>query len=231
MAEATPSATTVSGSWRHRLRRLATAALDLALPPRCLGCGEGVPVQGELCPACWSTIRFLHAPWCDRCGTPLPFEDPRVATCGTCRAHPPPFDRARAAVAYDPASARLVIGFKRRDRIEAAATFAAWMRNAGRELLSEADLLVPVPLHRWRLWQRGYNQSCLLAKRLHDRGRSGWWAGVLLIALIGFWIKPQGLFSFLFVIIMIWTVIELGLIAGEQGANRFGPSPLRHAAA
>ncbi|MFO1012475.1 MAG: DUF805 domain-containing protein [Caulobacteraceae bacterium] len=76
-----------------------------------------------------------------------------------------------------------------------------------------------------------YVGSCLLAKRLHDRGRSGWWAGVLLIALIGFWIKPQGLFSFLFVIIMIWTVIELGLIAGEQGANRFGPSPLRHAAA
>ena len=75
-----------------------------------------------------------------------------------------------------------------------------------------------------------YVGSCLLSKRLHDRGRSGWWAGVLLIALIGFWIKPQGLFSFLFVIIMIWSVIELGLIAGEQGANRFGPSPLKSTA-
>ncbi len=76
-----------------------------------------------------------------------------------------------------------------------------------------------------------YVGSCLLAKRLHDRGRSGWWAGVLLGALLAFWIKPQGLFSFLFVIIMIWTIIELGLIAGEQGANRFGPSPLKSAAA
>lgn len=72
---------------------------------------------------------------------------------------------------------------------------------------------------------------CITSKRLHDRGRTGWWAGVILAALIGVWVKPQGFFAFLFVLVLVWTAVELGLIAGEQGANRFGPSPASPAVA
>jgi uncharacterized membrane protein YhaH (DUF805 family) len=68
---------------------------------------------------------------------------------------------------------------------------------------------------------------CLLSKRLHDRGRSGWWAAIVIAALIAVWPLPRSFFDFIFAIIVVWAVVELGLMPGEAGANRFGPSPLR----
>ena len=70
---------------------------------------------------------------------------------------------------------------------------------------------------------------CLLAKRLHDRGRSGWWAAIVIIALIAVWPLPSSFFDFIFAAIVIWAVVELGVMPGEAGANRFGPSPLKTA--
>ena len=76
-----------------------------------------------------------------------------------------------------------------------------------------------------------YCGACVLSKRLHDRGRSGWWTAVILFALVAVWPRPVGFFDFLFAIVLIWAVVELGLMAGEQGSNRFGPNPQRLAAA
>lgn len=70
---------------------------------------------------------------------------------------------------------------------------------------------------------------CLLAKRLHDRGRSGWWAAIVIIALIAVWPLPRSFFDFIFAAIVVWAVVELGIMPGEAGANRFGPSPLKTA--
>ena len=148
------------------LRRLVGAALDLLLPPRCLACGGAVPRQGELCPACWSGLRFLGPPLCRICGYPLPHSAVIEPICGACAEREPAYDRARAALRYDAASRRLILGFKHRERIEAAATLAGWLVQAGGELLVDADLVVPVPLHRWRLLKRGFNQSALLARRV-----------------------------------------------------------------
>ena len=76
-----------------------------------------------------------------------------------------------------------------------------------------------------------YCGACVLSKRLHDRGRSGWIAAVILTALVATWPVPIGFFDFLFMLVVIWAVIELGVMGGEQGANRFGPNPLRVAVA
>lgn len=76
-----------------------------------------------------------------------------------------------------------------------------------------------------------YAGACLLSKRLHDRGRSGWWAAPIIVALIAVWPAPVGFFDFLFGVLLIWAAVELCLMAGERGTNRFGPNPARAPAA
>jgi uncharacterized membrane protein YhaH (DUF805 family) len=76
-----------------------------------------------------------------------------------------------------------------------------------------------------------YCGACVLSKRLHDRGRSGWWAALILVAMVAVWPRPIGFFDFLFALVLIWAVVELGVMSGEAGANRYGPSPLRPAPA
>lgn len=141
--------------------------LDLVLPPLCLGCGAMVDSTGALCATCFSGVRFIAPPHCACCGTPLPDggggED---ALCGACVGHQPVWGRARAAFLYDDGSRALVLRFKHADRIEAAPAYARWMVRAGADLLAEADVVVPVPLHRWRLFARRYNQAALLGARI-----------------------------------------------------------------
>lgn len=76
-----------------------------------------------------------------------------------------------------------------------------------------------------------YCGACLISKRLHDRGRSGWWAALVLLALIAVWPSPHGAGGFIFALVLAWAAIELGVMNGEDGANRFGPSPLAGQAA
>jgi len=156
--------------WVERgLTSAARLALDQLLPPRCLGCGEAVDAAGRICVACFQALVFLTPPLCAGCGIPLP----AVAGthCGACLAVPPPYDRARAALGYNAASRRMLLAFKHGDRTEAARTFAAWMRAAAPDLVAEARWVVPVPLHRWRLFARRYNQAALLAYALVGRAR------------------------------------------------------------
>ena len=78
-------------------------------------------------------------------------------------ADPPAYNRARAAVRFDEISRALVHALKYGDRLDLAPMMGRWMGRAGRELLAEADALVPVPLHWRRLWARRFNQSAVLA--------------------------------------------------------------------
>jgi uncharacterized membrane protein YhaH (DUF805 family) len=72
--------------------------------------------------------------------------------------------------------------------------------------------------------------ACVLSKRLHDRGRSGWWSALVLLAVIITWPTPASFIDFAFLLVLVWAAIELGVMPGEQGANRFGPNPLAQAA-
>jgi ComF family protein len=149
---------------RRRLIGAGRMALDALLPPRCLACGGAVETQGALCAACWQAISFLGAPCCSTCGLPFPYDAGLGVQCAQCVAYPPPFDRARAVFAYDDHSRRLILAFKHADQLHGMPAFGQWLARSGAELLAEADLVAPVPLHWTRLFRRRFNQSALLAQ-------------------------------------------------------------------
>ena len=154
----------------HRLLRIGRAVVDGVLPPRCLSCGEIVEQPDALCSRCWSGITFFAPPWCVLCGLPFPHPMGEDAVCGDCARERPIWDQARAVLRYDKNSRRLLLGFKHGDHTHSAAAFGQWMQRAGADVLARADLLVPVPLHWTRLFQRRYNQAALLAQAVHAAG-------------------------------------------------------------
>jgi predicted amidophosphoribosyltransferase len=148
------------------IARACHVVLDAVLPARCMACGEAVDGEGALCSQCWLGIRFLAEPACACCGFPFEYTVPERTMCIACTRRRPAFDRARAVFAYDDASRGLVLGFKYADRIHHGPAFGRWLARTGAALLVDADLIVPVPLHRWRLFHRRYNQAGLLAQAL-----------------------------------------------------------------
>lgn len=142
--------------------------LDFALPPRCPGCGAITGEPHRFCVECWRSLTFLGEPCCGRCGLPFDYGGADEAWCGLCLAEPPSFDRLRAAVAYGEVSRQVALKLKYSGRPGLAGTLAHFML---RHVAPGGDdaLLVPVPLHRWRIWSRGYNQAALIASALSRR--------------------------------------------------------------
>lgn len=141
------------------------SVLDFALPARCAGCGAIVDNPHSFCADCWTSIEFIQA-GCDCCGLPLQATDAEL--CAACLARPPRIRRSRAAVAYDEITRGLAIRLKYGRKVGLAKTMAHYMAPLLGHLPGDAAL-VPVPLHRRRLWQRGFNQAGLLAKELSRR--------------------------------------------------------------
>ena len=158
--------------------------VDFALPPRCPGCGAITPEPHRFCLSCWRSLTFLGDPCCARCGLPFGFGAEPGAECGGCLAEPPRFDRLRAAVAYGEVARKVALKLKHGGRPGIAETLAGLMARRlerggeGQEPGGPEAVLVPVPLHRWRIWKRGYNQAALLAAALSRRSaipaESGW---------------------------------------------------------
>ena len=149
----------------HALRTCARWALDFAPPPRCAGCGVVVTDVHSFCPECWKQVEFLGDGGCATCGMPLQATDSE--TCGACLARPPRIARTRAAVAYGELPRGLAIRLKYGRKVAIARTMARYMAPL---VSRDGDaILVPVPLHRSRLWRRGFNQSALVARELSRR--------------------------------------------------------------
>jgi ComF family protein len=148
---------------RGGFRGLLRQALDAALPPLCPSCREPLGDGVGLCAACWSKLSFIAPPYCARLGIPFTYDPGPGLLSMEAIAAPPAYDRARAAVRYDEVARALVLSFKYGDRLDLAPMMSKWMARAGRELLSGADALLPVPLHWRRLWSRRFNQSAALA--------------------------------------------------------------------
>jgi ComF family protein len=136
--------------------------LDFALPPRCAGCGTIVTDLHSFCPECWTKVEFLGESGCVTCGIPLESTD--AEECGACIARPPRIGRTRAAVAYDELSRSIALRLKYGRKVALARTMARYMAPLVRP--DAEPILVPVPLHRSRLWQRGFNQSALVAREI-----------------------------------------------------------------
>jgi ComF family protein len=139
------------------------AAVALFYPPSCIGCGGATGTAHTLCARCWGEVRFIERPYCERLGTPFAVDLGVTLLSPAAMADPPVFDRARAVARYDDVARKLVHRLKYSDRLDCAQALGTMMARAGAELTAEADVIVPVPLHRWRLWRRRFNQAMALA--------------------------------------------------------------------
>ena len=157
--------------WRRRALdcalMLAKGAVDTLYPPTCLACRAATDAHGALCPRCWSAMRFIERPFCERLGTPFEQDLGEGLLSPQAMADPPVFARARAVARFEDGPARkLVHRLKYSDRAELARPIARWMARAGADVLADADCLAPVPLHAVRLWRRRFNQAAMLAREI-----------------------------------------------------------------
>lgn len=142
--------------------------IDLVFPPRCPLCGGAIRAQTGLCASCWSTLEIPGDPACRSCSRPMPDDAGPDALCLPCLAAPPAHDGIVAATLYNESSRKLVLGLKHGRKL-ALARLTGALLAARLPQLEEGLLLVPVPLHRWRLWRRGYNQAAEIARELARR--------------------------------------------------------------
>ncbi|MET0747809.1 MAG: ComF family protein [Rhizobium sp.] len=139
---------------------------DLLYPPTCAACGAATGSHRSLCPRCWAGIRFIERPYCEVLGSPFSHDLGTGILSAEAIAEPPLFDRLRSAAIHDGVVRDLVHGLKYRDRVDLAPMMAEWMLRASDGTVAACDALVPVPLHRSRLFSRKFNQAAELARHL-----------------------------------------------------------------
>lgn len=167
----------VRGAFRKR--GLISRLSDVIWPPRSLLSDAIVDRPGVIEPALWGELQFLGDPLCARCGFPLPDDPGPGAVCGACAGRAPAYDTARAALAYDDHSRRLILDLKRGGRRDGLPVFARWMAGAAEEALARADFLAPAPMHWTRLAVRSFNQAAWLAQALARASGKPWKPGAL----------------------------------------------------
>jgi len=156
-------------TWRQPKRWLRSgtrALIDFVVPPVCLACKRALAEQDALCAGCWRQIAFIRRPICDRLGIPLPYDPGGTVISAAAEADPPVYDRARAVASFGGVMRDLIHAFKYGDQHDARRLFGRWLAEAGSDILDGADLIVPVPLGRYRLLSRRFNQAALLAQEV-----------------------------------------------------------------
>ncbi len=154
-------------SWKA----VGRGALDLVMPPLCLGCNRRTSEPRSLCSSCWLGFSFIEEPRCPLWGEPFAFDAGPGLVSARALETAPEWKSLTAAVAFNDLAARLVHALKYHDRLESAELMARLMHRAAPATLENSDLIIPVPLYRWRLWRRRYNQAALLAQCLAAKAR------------------------------------------------------------
>lgn len=140
--------------------------IEFIFPSVCSNCLSPIEISNNICPSCWEDIDFIMPPYCEIKGTPFPFNIEQGTISASALKHPPSYDKARSVALYEGTMRELIHKLKYKDRHELTNLFVNWMKLAGNELLNQTDIIIPIPLYKTRLWQRRFNQSALLAKRL-----------------------------------------------------------------
>ncbi len=148
------------------LRQRLQTAVQMIYPPRCLVCGGLVESDFGLCGTCWRDTPFITGLVCDLCGVPLPGTSDLAEHCDECLKTVRPWVRGRAALCYRDNGRKLVLGLKHGDRHDIVPTASLWMARVARPMLTQDMVIVPVPLHFYRLLQRRFNQSAVLAQAM-----------------------------------------------------------------
>lgn len=159
--------------------RLTGGVLDVILPPTCCVCQTRLTTHYNLCAPCWLKIEFIGPPLCDRLGLPLPYGGTEAVISAEAIANPPVYNKARAAGIYTGTLKSLIHDFKFRDRQDVVPLLLRWLERAGDEFWLDAELLIPVPLHRYRILKRRFNQAAVLARSLSRRVDAAWSPDVL----------------------------------------------------
>lgn len=153
--------------WWRSVLSVGRALVDSVLPPRCFSCGLLVTSQGELCSHCWTGLNFISKPQCHCCGFPFEFASAVTGQlCGACLESEPLYEKARAVFRYDDASKKLILALKYFDKLDGAEHFGRLMWRTIEPFAGKDDIVIPVPLHPKRLFQRRFNQAALLAKAI-----------------------------------------------------------------
>lgn len=147
---------------------LLAPVVDLVFPPRCPLCGAGLSAQAGLCADCWGELALPGEPCCAACQRPFPADTAPGSHCAPCLADPPRHGGIAAATLYNDAARRLVLALKHGRRIALAGLLGRLIAARLPGKVDASWLFVPVPLHRWRLWARGFNQSALLARQVAE---------------------------------------------------------------
>jgi ComF family protein len=154
-----------------RWRGWLDQAISSLFAPACVGCGETLsrPLDGAVCAACWQRVLPFAPPLCRSCGIPLAswrVSSLQAGQCARCRRTLPVVTRQAAIGPHGGVLRDVVHALKYEARLSTVAPLAALMRSAGADLLRDAHVVVPVPLHGRRAWSRGFNQAALLARHL-----------------------------------------------------------------
>lgn len=159
-------------SWPDHVYRALWSGLDLLFPPACAGCGR----QGHrICPECLADIRPLQPPLCEICG--LPQDAARV--CAQCRAAPPAYDILRSMAAFKGPLRAIIHSLKYRRDLSLGDALATPAAVFARQLNWSPDIIIPIPLGRRRLRERGYNQVAMFARPLASALNLGYAPGAL----------------------------------------------------
>lgn len=157
-----------------------TRFIDILMPPQCAVCTVPLERTAALCSRCWSRIDFIERPYCARLGLPFPYDAGPDALSAAALACDDPYDRVRSVTLYHGPARDLVTSLKFGARVSHAPMMAAWMARAGHELLSEGDLVIPVPMHWLRLASRRHNQAALLSRHIAARAGRAFAPGLLI---------------------------------------------------
>lgn len=146
------------------MRGWKASAQALVFPPQCILCGALVAERGGLCGPCWRDTPILLGAVCPLCNAPVLSEGAASeGLCNACHATGRPWDWGRAVMLYTGGARRLVLGLKHGDRLDLVPPLASWMAARAAARIAPDALFAPVPIHRWRLFRRRYNQAALLA--------------------------------------------------------------------